>query len=206
MKLILGGHWTAAPAGWQTLSEREQDITRPLPWASGSVDVIFTEHVIEHITFIQAVGFMREAFRVLKPGGIFRCVAPMTHVFTRDDFRPAFLERYAREQMAPYYVAELMELAKLGLDFSNVDLAPWRVDFLVRKHGHQFCWSSLLMVDVLRKIGFSNAYGATPGFTSFDPSNCLERRIRGTHAENLERDFGQGIVFDPESGVVEAQK
>ena len=205
MRLILGGHWGAAPAGWTAMSEKEQNITQRLRFNDGTVDTIFTEHVIEHITFLGAVGFMRESLRVLKTGGVFRCVAPMTHVFARPDARVLFMKRYASEQMSPYYKPEIAELSKLGLDLDTY-VEPWIIDFLVRKHGHQFCWSGLLMAKVLQKVGFSATHVASPGESVFDQSSCIERRIRGTHAENLERDFGAGIVFDPESGVVEAMK
>ncbi len=205
MKLILGGHWTAAPAGWTAMTEKEQDITHRLRFGDGTVDAIFTEHVVEHIPFYAAIAFMRESLRVLKKGGVFRCVAPMTHVFTDPHAPPAYMERYAREQMPPYYKNEISELAKLGLSL-EADLEPWLIDFLVRKHGHQFCWSGILMARVLRQIGFSATHVASPGVSAFDQSTCIERRIRGTHAENLERDFGKDIIFDPESGVVEAVK
>ncbi len=206
MRVILGGHWNNPPEGWAALSEKQQDITRRLNYTDGSVDVIFTEHVIEHIAFLPAIGFMRESLRVLKPGGIFRCAAPMTHVFTSIDHHPAeWMAKYVLEQMTPYYGPEIAELGKLGLGLA-ADPRPFLVDFLVRKHGHQFCWSGKLMQQVLLKIGFSDAQVVVPGSSHYDPTTCIERKIRGTHAENLERDFGKGVVFDPETGVVEARK
>jgi SAM-dependent methyltransferase len=206
MKLILGGHWNKGPEGWTPLTERDQDITSRLRWADNSIDVIFTEHVVEHINFFQAIGFMRESLRVLKPGGIFRCVAPMVDIFTNPfKWSPEVLKRYTQEQMAPYYKAEIDALSGLGLTLAT-DIRPWLVDFLVRKHGHQFCWTSELMRDVLLKLGFSAAEVASPGKSFFDQATCIERTIRGIHGENAQREFGTDFVFDPESGVVEARK
>lgn len=206
MKLILGGHWCQAPEGWTEFKEQGQDITQRLRFVDDSVDAIFTEHVVEHINFFQAIGFMRESLRILKPGGIFRCVAPMTDIFTNPfKWPPEILKRYTQEQMAPYYVAEIDALNSLGLTLAT-DIRPWLVDFLVRKHGHQFCWTSELMRDVLLKLGFSSAEVASPGKSFFDDSTCLERTIRGIHAENSRGEFGPDFTFDPESGVVEARK
>jgi len=205
MKVILGGHWDKAPEGWTALTEKQQDITQRLNFQDGSVDAIFTEHVIEHIPFIPAIGFMREAFRVLRPGGILRTVAPMTHVFSNPDWHPEWLARYTFEQMRPYYEGEIAELRKMGLSL-DTDMRPFLVDFLVRKHGHQFCWSGGLMASVLKGIGFSNIHVSRPGLSVYDASTCLERKIRGTNAERFAKDFGDEAYFDPESGVVEAVK
>lgn len=206
MKLILGGHWNKGPEGWTALTERDQDITRRLKWADNSVEAIFTEHVIEHINFFQAIGFFREAKRVLKPGGILRIVAPMVDVFTNPfKWTLDLLKRYSWEQMAPYYKAEIDVLSGLGLSLVT-DIRPWLVDFLVRKHGHQFCWSTDLLHEVLLRLGFEAAEVASPGKSFFDETTCIERTIRGIHAENAIKEFGPDFKFDPESGVVEARK
>lgn len=206
MKLIMGGHWTRPPAGWTALTEKQQDITKKLNFKDDTVDVIFTEHVIEHIAMISAIGFMREALRVLKPGGIFRCAAPMTHAFADITGQPGeWVNRYTREQMVPYYKSEISELAKLGLSLET-DPQPFVIDFLVRKHGHQFCWSGHLMAKVLAKLGFSEALVVAPGDSNYDESTCLERTVRGTNADVFARDFGRDARFDLETGVVEARK
>lgn len=203
MKIIFGGHWGSAPEGWTALTERQQDITHRLAYDDASVDAIFTEHVIEHIPMWAGIGFMHEALRVLKPGGIFRVVAPM--VETLSAFKQDHLGvMYAQQTLPPYYQAEAQALQKLGLSL-EVDPHPFLMDSLLKKHGHQFCWSQKLMVAVLLKVGFQDARPASPGVSAYDKSSCLERTIRGIHAENAVREFGE-FVYDPESGVVEARK
>jgi predicted SAM-dependent methyltransferase len=46
------------------------DITRPLPLADQTFDLIFSSHLIEHIHRKQCLSFLAEALRVLRPGGI----------------------------------------------------------------------------------------------------------------------------------------
>jgi ubiquinone/menaquinone biosynthesis C-methylase UbiE len=46
----------------------------PLPFESGTMDVITAFQFIEHIE--QRLEFIREAYRVLKPGGVFLCSTP----------------------------------------------------------------------------------------------------------------------------------
>ncbi len=48
------------------------DLTKPLPYKDNSVDAIFHEHFIEHLTKLEAEEFFKECFRVLKPGKAMR--------------------------------------------------------------------------------------------------------------------------------------
>ncbi len=52
------------------------DVTKGLPFAANSVDGVYSEHFIEHISQVQAVIFFRECRRVLKPGGRLRLATP----------------------------------------------------------------------------------------------------------------------------------
>jgi ubiquinone/menaquinone biosynthesis C-methylase UbiE len=45
------------------------DVSRPLPLPSATFTHAFGEHVIEHITERQGLQFLRELYRVLRPGG-----------------------------------------------------------------------------------------------------------------------------------------
>jgi len=49
---------------------------RRLPLPDNTLDVIFTEQFIEHLSQQDALNFLREAWRVLKPGGIIRQSTP----------------------------------------------------------------------------------------------------------------------------------
>jgi predicted SAM-dependent methyltransferase len=52
------------------------DITRPWPIADDSVDAIYADNVIEHLTLVAARVVFREAHRVLKVGAVFRLATP----------------------------------------------------------------------------------------------------------------------------------
>lgn len=43
---------------------------------SQSIDVLFSFHLIEHLTFDELMVFMKECSRVVKPGGLFVCATP----------------------------------------------------------------------------------------------------------------------------------
>lgn len=59
------------------------DVTRPLPLPDESVDVVYSEEVIEHISREQGDSMLRECFRVLKPDGWLRLTTPSLDYFAR---------------------------------------------------------------------------------------------------------------------------
>jgi predicted SAM-dependent methyltransferase len=72
----------------------------PLPIESGTAEVLYTSHTIEHITDAAANNLFREARRVLKPGGIFRLTMPdidLGHAAWRRNDRDYFnwIDRYS---------------------------------------------------------------------------------------------------------------
>jgi SAM-dependent methyltransferase len=52
------------------------DLSRGIPLPDGSCDVVYHSHVVEHIRRAEALAFVRECFRVLKPGGVVRVATP----------------------------------------------------------------------------------------------------------------------------------
>jgi SAM-dependent methyltransferase len=45
------------------------DLRRPLPFADGSADEIHSEHLFEHLEYLEALALMAECRRVIRPGG-----------------------------------------------------------------------------------------------------------------------------------------
>lgn len=50
----------------------KHDLSKPLPFKDNSVDMIFHEHFIEHLPKYEGHAFLRECYRVLRPGGSMR--------------------------------------------------------------------------------------------------------------------------------------
>lgn len=67
---------------------RVHDVTTGLPHADGSVDAIFTSHMLEHLDPHDGFELLRECHRALRPGGILRVVVPDLEVIAR-----AYVER-----------------------------------------------------------------------------------------------------------------
>lgn len=55
-------------------------LSEPWPYEDNSVDGIVGMHVFQQLTWRELVVAFREAYRVLKPGGVFRIGCPMVEV------------------------------------------------------------------------------------------------------------------------------
>jgi SAM-dependent methyltransferase len=207
LKILFGGHWSNNP-GWLLLNEEHQDITRPLDFPDGVADVVFSEHVIEHVPFVSAVHFMRESFRILKPGGVCRVICPMLDRLMTAKLDDAPGREYVRTSLIGIHQdADDILRQTLGLDGVNEEPLPFLFTALYMNHGHRFIWTSTLMIKVMKQIGFSRAARYQPGEGSRSDA-CIERRRRGIYLGHDWREElrDQHATYDVESFVLEAIK
>lgn len=103
------------------------DLRYGLPFDAGTVDFIFCSHVLEHFVREDAARLVREAYRVLKPGGYVRIAVP--------DLRQAFelYQKGRRAEALEYFFPE-----NGGNDFSM----------------HRYMYDFELMRDMLVTEGF----------------------------------------------------
>ena len=112
------------------------DLTRSLPVASASVDLIFSEHFIEHVTFSQARALLKECRRVLKPSGIIRLSTPNLKALVRE-----------------YSLGRTTEWIDVGWSpnspchLLNEGLRLW---------GHQYVYDATELTALLREVGFED--------------------------------------------------
>jgi predicted SAM-dependent methyltransferase len=73
------------------------DISSRLPVGDETAESVYSSHVIEHLSPEQGKGFVRECYRVLKPGGVLRIVTPDLELMINEylDGTSTFLGRYS---------------------------------------------------------------------------------------------------------------
>jgi predicted SAM-dependent methyltransferase len=68
--------WVNVDLGRVRKKDLTLDLTKQLPYQDNSVDFIFSEHFIEHLSYEQGISFLKECYRILKAGGVMRTSTP----------------------------------------------------------------------------------------------------------------------------------
>ncbi len=122
------------------------DATKPFPFADQTFDYVFSEHMIEHISFAEGQFMIRECYRVLKPGGKIRISTPDL----------AFLIELYKQPKLPVQEAYIQPI--IGRYFKNPFHA---IDALVinnffRDWGHQFIHDEQTLTYILQDANFTH--------------------------------------------------
>lgn len=123
------------------------DATEPFPFENGSFDYVFCEHMIEHISYGQALAMLGECFRILKPGGKIRVSTPNLEVYLNlfSEQKNKKQEQYL-EWISSNWLSKQNILDKEASFVLNLVMHGW---------GHIFIYDEKTLKGALEKIGFS---------------------------------------------------
>ena len=181
------------------------DLSKGIPFASNSVDVVYSSHVLEHLDRWVAGSFLKEILRVLKPGGICRIVVPDFEFLCRSYVQ--HVDRCRREppeaDRHEVFVEGVLEqsVRREGAASINKTGLARLLDKLVlgdaRRRGetHQWMYDRISLPHILGAVGYGNI-----AVESYDSS-----RIPNWHSIGLDLNESGG-EYAPESLYVEAQK
>ena len=91
----------------------QHDLRKALPFAADTFDAAYSSHVLEHLDLRQGEFFLREQWRVLKPGGVCRVVVPDLERLCRDYLQHLETARQDPGQMLNYRWTVLFLLDQL---------------------------------------------------------------------------------------------
>jgi predicted SAM-dependent methyltransferase len=150
----------ALPVGIQFIN---YDLRRGLPVPAGSCKLIYSSHFFEHLEFSQGLRLIRDCFRALQPGGIFRISLPnLKQIFTAYCAGDA-----AYLEMLKKYMGDRHEGMEALVDFVN---------YGVYQFGEHKCIYDEEKLNVtLREIGFQTV--SADGFRAdIDPPNEVRKK------------------------------
>jgi predicted SAM-dependent methyltransferase len=122
------------------------DLTQTFPFPDGTFDYVFSEHVIEHLSYAHGQLMLRQCHRVLKPGGRLRVSTPDL----------AFL--------VGLYSPEKSELQRRYIKWATKQFIPgapyaedtFVINNFVRDWGHTFIYDEKVLRDSLRNAAFQS--------------------------------------------------
>ena len=135
----LGG-WSASQ-GYKYL---RHDVRNGLPFGTGTVDMIFSSHMLEHLSYEEGKRFLRECRRVAKPGCVLRFAVPNARLLN---------EAYAGAAYRDRVGVVLSDFAEISDGVENAPTDAMKLWELLYA-GHQSMYDAETLVLALTEAGF----------------------------------------------------
>ena len=122
------------------------DVTEKFPYDDNSVDYVFSEHMIEHISYQDGKFMIEESFRVLKSGGKIRISTPdlkfLINLYTEDktDLQKRYID---------YSINHASYNVSIGTD-------TFIINNFVRDWDHTFIYDEKTLKSLFESVGFSD--------------------------------------------------
>jgi len=122
------------------------NIIKGLPEKENSCSGAYCSHTLEHLTYVDCIKALKNTYKILKPGGVFRCVLPDLEAYTKQYILDL-------EKGNVNANSEFMKKSYLGLQ--NKPLG-WKekLSFSFGNSKHLWMWDHLSLTNLLREVGF----------------------------------------------------
>lgn len=118
------------------------DLRYPLNLPSECTSGLFTEHALEHLSYLEVQNLLNECFRVLRPSGLLRVIVPDIALFIR---------HYYQGNSDWFAEWERVTLLPRGRKLSTMMEA---LSFVTQEYGHRSSWDFETMEYFMRRAGF----------------------------------------------------
>lgn len=147
------------------------DATTRFPFDDGSLHYIFSEHVIEHLTYDEGKAMFAEAYRALAPGGKMRISTPnLTRFIELFDEKPSEdAKAYLAGKLAWHEWPKEPNPAAIIL---NLQMSSW---------GHKFMYDVETLSGALTRAGFVNVQEFEENISNDEHLSDLEERDTGVN-------------------------
>ena len=147
------------------------DATKRFPFDDGTLHYIFSEHVIEHLTYDEGKFMMAEAYRVLAPGGKMRISTPDLMQFIR------LFDKNPSEDVRAYIVGKMTwhewpDEPNQAAIILNLQMSSW---------GHKFMYDVQTLGGALTRAGFRNVQKFDANISNDEHLRDLEERDAGVN-------------------------
>lgn len=143
-----------------------------IPLEDGSVEAVYSSHMLEHLNRDEAEGFLSEALRVLQPGGVIRLALP--------DLAMA-VDSYRRDGDADAFIDGLLVAAPPLSSLKD----RLRLLFSGYRH-HQWMYDGNSLMALVGRNGFADAVIQPPGQTMIGDPGSLDLQERSDQSVYVE--------------------
>lgn len=136
-------------SGWST-EDIKLDVEKRFPYNDNTIDYIYSEHMIEHLSYEGCKNYISESYRCLKPGGVIRTAFPKIEFL---------IELYRNPKLYTTYIQKHCEMFNNQLikDFGSIENIP--IQFIIDDHYHM--WGHQVMYDIPALKKMFELYGFT---------------------------------------------
>jgi predicted SAM-dependent methyltransferase len=147
IKLEFGSGCRKGTSGWTTVdlaqgADIEWNLLNPVPLNQDSVDIIYSSHLLEHLSYKEIVKVLNDWFRILKPNGkLMVCVPDVSH----------YLKAYHNPDTIQKFISDFYQPAfnyHTPIDYLNY------IAYMDGNHKHLFDKENLHAI--LESVGFVN--------------------------------------------------
>jgi predicted SAM-dependent methyltransferase len=140
------------------------DLRNTLPYEANSVDFIYHEHFLEHLTVDEAIRVLKDFRRVLKPNGVMRIAMPNLKATVANYLDPNW-------KSAPWIKKFNMDFVQTPAEMINIAFRWW---------GHQWLYDEHSLVQRLKDCGFVHNVICEINKSSYPELCNLETRDEST--------------------------
>ncbi len=181
VKLNIGSFTTMFHHGWENIDVhnlvdfanqnkykyRMLDVRQGLPHGTGTVDMIFACHMLEHLDYAEGLRFLRDCRRVIKGNGAMRIIVPDAKLLN---------EYYSCDEQVDFdhqvYRNRLDNFNELNDGCANSITKAGKLWALLHE-GHHSCYDAEMLCSLLRDAGFEPlpTEFRLPGLRNHDVAN-----------------------------------
>jgi len=148
------------------------DATKKFPFKNNAADVIYSSHMLEHLSRNSASHFINECYRVLKKGGILRIVVP--------DIKK-LVDVYLIEKDADKFLENSLLVSPSVKTFKE------KIIFLlIGYRHHQWMYDFSSLKKLISKHGFNNIIEQYPGKSLIEKPDDLDLCERANESFYIE--------------------
>lgn len=158
------------------------DVTKKFPFPDNIFEWVFSEHHIEHITYLQAQLMLNEAFRVMKPGGYVKITTPDLQKYilgyANHNLQTQLVKKHAKDWIYGGFAN-----AATYIPVNNYYEAHFINDIFLN-YEHRFIYDAHALKSLLEKAGFIN-------IIQHEGNDVLHPELEAieTHTSDFDRHF-----------------